>query len=232
VGITVEGKNFVNYAADAVIVATPTGSTAYSFSAGGPIVSPNVEGLIVSASAAHSSFNRSLMLSLDEQLELDVLPGSGRLALEVDGIIEGYASPGETFSIIPARAAAQVIRLGHTSFYERARRKLRVEGSAQVGAGDATDAVVVDSFEQSRYEALLGGEVVGKLYYRRHGEVVELAHTEIDQAFEGRGLAGRLASAALTDARARSAPVRVTCPFVTSYLERHPEFADVLEDPS
>ncbi len=232
VGITVEGKTFVNYAADAVIVATPTGSTAYSFSAGGPIVSPNVEGLIVSASAAHSSFNRSLMLSMDEQLELDVLPSSGRLAVEVDGIIEGYAAPGETFSIIPVPAAAQVIRLGHTSFYERARRKLRVEGSAQVGAGDAADAVVVDSFEQSRYEALLGGEVVGKLHYRRHGEVVELAHTEIAQAFEGRGLAGRLASAALTDARARSAPVRVTCPFVTSYLERHPEFADVLEDPS
>src|SRR4029450_285503 len=79
VGISVEGKNFVNYAADAVIVATPTGSTAYSFSAGGPIVSPNVEGRSVSASAAHSSFNRSLLLSIDERLQLDVLPTSGRL---------------------------------------------------------------------------------------------------------------------------------------------------------
>jgi NAD+ kinase len=232
VGISVQGKNFVNYAADAVIVATPTGSTAYSFSAGGPIVSPNVEGLIVSAAAAHSSFNRSLMLSLDEQLELDVLPGSGRLAVEVDGIIEGYAAPGDAFSIIPVPGAAQVIRLGHTSFYERARRKLRVEGSAQVGSGDASDAVVVDSFERSRYEALLGGEVVGKLHYRRHGEIVELAHTEIDQAFEGRGLGSRLASAALADARARSTAVRVVCPFVKSYLERHPEFADVLEEPT
>jgi NAD+ kinase len=85
VGINVEGSNFVRYAADAVIVATPTGSTAYSFSAGGPIVSPNVEGLLVSAAAAHSSFNRSLMLSPDEQLQLDVLPTSGRLAIEVDG---------------------------------------------------------------------------------------------------------------------------------------------------
>jgi NAD+ kinase len=232
VGIAVEGSNFVNYAADAVIVATPTGSTAYSFSAGGPIVSPNVEGLIVSASAAHSSFNRSLMLSMDEQLELDVLPGSGRLAVEVDGIIEGYAAPGDAYSIIPVPAAAQVIRLGRTSFYERARRKLRVEGSAQVGLGDAADAVVVDSFERSRYEVLLGGEVAGVLHYRRHGDTVELAHTEIDQAFEGRGLAGRLASAAFDDARARATPVRVTCPFVKSYLERHPEYADVVEDPA
>jgi NAD+ kinase len=228
VGIAVEGKNFVSYAADAVIVSTPTGSTAYSFSAGGPIVSPNVEGLIVTASAAHSSFNRSMILSMEERLELDVLPTSGRLAVEVDGIIEGYAGGGDQLSIIPVRAAAQVIRLGTTSFYERARRKLRVEGSAQVGIGDAGDATVVDNFERSRYEILLGGEVAGFLYYRRHGGAVDLAHTEIDQAFEGRGLAGRLASAALDDARARATPVTVTCPFVTSYLERHPEYTDLL----
>jgi NAD+ kinase len=232
VGIALEGKNFVNYAADAVIVSTPTGSTAYSFSAGGPIVSPNVEGLIISASAAHSSFNRSLVMALDEHLELDVLPRSGRLAVEVDGIIEGYAEPGDALSIVPVPSAAQVIRLGSTSFYERARRKLRVEGSAQVDAGDVSDATVVDSFEESRYEILLGGEVAGMLHYRRHGDLVELAHTEIDQAFEGRGLAGRLASAALADARARSTPVRVICPFVQSYLQRHPEYADIVEDPS
>ena len=228
VGIAVEGKNFVNYAADAVIVATPTGSTAYSFSAGGPIVSPNVEGLIVSASAAHSSFNRSLVLAMQEQLELEVLPSSGRLAIEVDGIIEGYAGAGDTLSIDPIPAAAQVIRLGRTSFYERARRKLRVEGSAQVGVPDAADASVVDNFEERRYELLLGGEVAGVLHYRRHGELIELMHTEIEQSFAGRGLGGRLASAALADARARATPVAVTCPFVTGYLERHPEYADLL----
>ncbi|MET0492333.1 MAG: NAD(+)/NADH kinase [Actinoplanes sp.] len=228
VGINVEGSNFVRYAADAVIVATPTGSTAYSFSAGGPIVSPNVEGLLVSAAAAHSSFNRSLMLSADESLELDVLATSGRLAVEVDGIIHGNASAGDKLAIVPVPAAAQVIRFGRTSFYERARRKLRVEGSAQVGGGDSTDATVVDSFEQSRYEILLGGELAGVLHYRRHGGRVELAHTEIDQAFEGRGLAGRLASAALDDARGRSTPVTATCPFVTSYLERHPEYQDLV----
>ena len=228
VGIKVENSNFVNYAADAVIVATPTGSTAYSFSAGGPIVSPNVEGLLVSAAAAHSSFNRSLMLSMDEKLELDVLAPSGRLAVEVDGIIRGYATAGDKLIIIPVPSAAQVIRLGHTSFYERARRKLRVEGSAQIPAGNAADATVVDSFEQQRYEILLGGEVAGVLHYRRHGGEIELMHTEIDQAFEGRGLGSRLAAAALDDARRRITPVVVTCPFVSGYLERHPEYHDLL----
>ncbi|GID26195.1 NAD(+)/NADH kinase [Paractinoplanes brasiliensis] len=232
IGICLEGKNFVSYAADAVIVATPTGSTAYSFSAGGPIVSPNVEGLIVTASAAHSSFNRPLMLALQERLELDVLPTSGRLAIEVDGIIEGYAAPGDKLLIEPIPSAAQVIRLGGASFYERARRKLRVEGSAQVGVPDSADAVVVDSFERQRYELLLGGEVAGVLHYRRHGDRVELLHTEIEQSFSGRGLAGRLASAALEDARGRATPVVATCPYVTGYLDRHPEYADLLATPT
>jgi NAD+ kinase len=132
VGITVEGHRFVQYAADAVIVSTPTGSTAYSFSVGGPIVSPTVEGLLVGAAAAHSAFNRSLLLSLDERLVLEVLPTSGRLAVEVDGIVRGFVTAGDALPVTPTRAAAQVVRLGQTTFYERARRKLRVYGSAEV----------------------------------------------------------------------------------------------------
>ena len=227
---TVEGSNFVNYAADAVIVATPTGSTAYSFSAGGPIVSPNVEGLIVSASAAHSSFNRSLMLSLDEQLELDVLPdqrpAGGRGGRHHRGLRRRPATSSPIVPVPgrrpghPARPAPRSTSGPGASCGSRAARR-----SASATPADAT---VVDSFEQSRYEILLGGEVAGVLHYRRHGGAVELAHTEIDQAFEGRGLAGRLASAALDDARARATPVRVTCPFVAGYLERHPEYADLL----
>ena len=228
VGITVEGHSFVKYVADAVIVSTPTGSTAYSFSAGGPIVSPTVEGLLVGAAAAHSSFSRYLMLSLDESLELDVLAASGRLAVEVDGIVLGHVGPGEKLKIVPVRAGAQVVRLGRTTFYERARRKLRVEGSAQVGIGDAADSSVVDNFEESRYEVLLGGELAGVLHYRRVGDRFELTHTEIDQAFQGRGLAGRLAAGALTDARTRAAQVLVTCPYVAGFVQRHPEYSDVV----
>jgi NAD+ kinase len=132
VAITVQGRRFVQYAADAVIVSTPTGSTAYSFSVGGPIVSPNVEGLLVGAAAAHSSFNRSLLLSLDESLVLEVLASSGRLAVEVDGVVRGYVTAGDTLPVTPIRAAARVVRLGESTFYERARRKLRVAGSPEV----------------------------------------------------------------------------------------------------
>src|SRR5258705_13712158 len=95
VAVTVQGHPFVSYAADAVIVATPTGSTAYSFSAGGPIVSPRAEGLLVVPSAPHSAFNRALFLSRAEPLTLEVLPSSGRLAVEVDGRLAGTVGPGE-----------------------------------------------------------------------------------------------------------------------------------------
>jgi NAD+ kinase len=131
VELTVESHPFVRYAADAVIVATPTGSTAYNFSAGGPLVSPNAEGLLVTPAAPHSAFNRALFLAASERLTLTVLPTSGELAVEADGIVVGHVNPGDTVQLRTLPAAAQVVRLGRTTFYQRAQRKLRLTGSAE-----------------------------------------------------------------------------------------------------
>ena len=131
VEVLVDGEPFVRYAADAVVVATPTGSTAYSFSAGGPIVSPRVAGLLVIPAAPHSVFNRALMLHHDEQLVLRVLGSSGRLAVEVDGQVAGHVGPGDAIAFQVDATAGKVVRLGRTTFYERARRKLQVSGSAE-----------------------------------------------------------------------------------------------------
>jgi NAD+ kinase len=131
VEVVVDGQPFVRYAADAVVIATPTGSTAYAFSAGGPIVSPTVDGLLVIPAAPHSSFNRAIMLGSSEHLELRVLGSSGRLAVEVDGIVSGHVGPGDLLSFRPLPGAGQLVRLGGTTFYERARRKLQVSGSAE-----------------------------------------------------------------------------------------------------
>ncbi|WP_336205016.1 NAD(+)/NADH kinase [Nonomuraea sp. LPB2021202275-12-8] len=132
VRVSPSGQPFVSYAADAVIVATSTGSTAYSFSAGGPVVSPRVEAVLVVPAAAHSSFNRALVLPADEEVTLEVLPISGRLAVELDGIVVGHLVPGDSITVAAAPGAAKVVRLG-TTFYERARRKLRVDGSVELG---------------------------------------------------------------------------------------------------
>jgi NAD+ kinase len=143
VSVTVSEQPFVSYAADAVIVATPTGSTAYSFSAGGPIVQPAVEALLVTPAAPHSAYNRGFVLSVTESVELDMLPASGRLAVEVDGIVEGYVEPGDQITMRARTQAAKVVRLGRTTFYQRARRKLRLTDSAEIPAsfGDGDGGV-------------------------------------------------------------------------------------------
>ena len=78
VAVRAAGHPFVTYAADAVVVATPTGSTAYSFSAGGPIVSPAVEALLVTPAAPHSAYNRGLVLSVRDSLALEIMPPADR----------------------------------------------------------------------------------------------------------------------------------------------------------
>ncbi|MFL6126372.1 NAD(+)/NADH kinase [Actinophytocola sp.] len=132
VAVRVSGHEFVSYAADAVIVATPTGSTAYSFSAGGPITSPAVEALLVTPAAPHSAYSRGVVLSVHDTVELDILPTSGRLAVEVDGEVRGYVEPGNRIELRGRPSAARVVRLGMTTFYQRARRKLRLTDSPEI----------------------------------------------------------------------------------------------------
>jgi len=132
VAVRVGGQPFVSYSADAVVVATPTGSTAYSFSAGGPITSPAVEALLVTPAAPHSAYSRGVVLSVRDEVTLELLPTSGRLAVEVDGQVEGYVSPGDRLDLRARPSAARVVRLGMTTFYQRARRKLRLTDSAEI----------------------------------------------------------------------------------------------------
>jgi NAD+ kinase len=139
VAVHVGGHPFVSYAADAVIVSTPTGSTAYSFSAGGPIMSPSVEALLVTPAAPHSAYNRGVVLSVADTVTLELLPSSGRLAIEVDGGVACYAGPGQSIGLRSRPGGAQVVRLGRASFYERARRKLRITDSAEIPSRLLTD---------------------------------------------------------------------------------------------
>jgi len=134
VAVLVGGEPFVSYAADAVIAATPAGSTAYSFSAGGPIISPSVEALLITPAAPHSAYNRGVVLSVTDMVTLELLPASGRLAVEVDGRVSCYADAGEGIDLRARPGGARVVRLGQTTFYQRARRKLRITDSAEIPA--------------------------------------------------------------------------------------------------
>jgi uncharacterized protein len=82
--------------------------------------------------------------------------------------------------------------------------------------------------ENDHYEAMLDGKIVGHVKFRtRPGQVV-LIHTETDPAYEGRGIGAALARGALDDVRARGLNALVLCPFIASYLKRHPEYQDLV----
>ncbi|MFL5884570.1 MAG: NAD(+)/NADH kinase [Thermoleophilaceae bacterium] len=124
--LRIDGELLVRYASDGVIAATPQGSTAYAFAAGGPLVSPRAQGMIVMPDAPHGLFNRAVVLAEGERLGIEVLPTSAPVSLERDGQLVGHAEPGATFDIEAKPDAARVVRVQPGGFAERARRKLGI----------------------------------------------------------------------------------------------------------
>ena len=110
--------------ADGLIVATPTGSTAYSLSAGGPIVRPTVEALIATPISPHTLTFRPLLVGSDEAVRLGLQPGHPRAMLTLDGQVSRMVKPGEEIEIRRARRHVSFITLRSGSFYDVLRRKL------------------------------------------------------------------------------------------------------------
>ena len=91
---------------------------------------------------------------------------------------------------------------------------------------------VTENQEARRFEIAVGGRLAGFVKYRRRPGQRVLTHTEIDGEFVGRGLGGRLVGAALDAARGAGVKVVPLCPFVAKYVERHPEYRDVIAEES
>lgn len=87
---------------------------------------------------------------------------------------------------------------------------------------------VVDNQAELRFELWVDGSRAGFIAYRREPGAVVLVHTDIDPAYEGRGLGSRLVAGALDDLRNRGLGLVPLCPFVVAYLRRHPEEADLV----
>jgi uncharacterized protein len=86
---------------------------------------------------------------------------------------------------------------------------------------------VSDAPDEDRYEARVDGDLAGFASYRLRGERIIFTHTEVEPAYEGKGVGSTLAKAALDDARGRGLTVVVQCPFISAYIRRHPEYADL-----
>jgi uncharacterized protein len=91
-----------------------------------------------------------------------------------------------------------------------------------------SEFAVVDQPGLHRYEISVDGEVAGSVRYVRHPDRLDLVHTEIRPAFEGRGLAARLVAGVLADVRAAGGRIVPSCPYVAAYLKRHPDQADLV----
>ena len=132
----VDGQLLVRYASDGVIAATPAGSTAYSYAAGGPIVSPQTRAMIVTPDAPHGLFNRAVVLGAEEQPgrrgPRQQRPGGGRGRRPA----AGGGRPGLDLDITPNPWPALVVRLGSAGFAERARRKLGITDPAALANYD------------------------------------------------------------------------------------------------
>ena len=109
---------------DALVVATAAGSSAYSCAAGGPLLSPSVRGIVVTPSAAMSGISRSLVLSEDDRLRLELLAEAGELAVEIDGNPHRDARPGDTLDVSVQPDAGLVVRLDPEVHARRSRVKL------------------------------------------------------------------------------------------------------------
>lgn len=126
--VEVDGRPVSRWGCDGVIVATPTGSTAYAFSAGGPIIWPQVEAIAIVPVAAHALFDRPLVIDPTSSVEITLLAGSGMIT--ADGTRHQVLPIQQRVTITPAAGRVRLARLTASPFTDRlvAKFKLPIDG--------------------------------------------------------------------------------------------------------
>ena len=127
--VYVNGELLNTYRADGVIVSTPTGSTAYNLSAGGPVVAPTASLIVITPICSHALNTSSIVLSADDEIVLEVGPGrDGNIeeaVVSFDGEEDVIIHTGEQIQIKKAEATAKLLKLNKISFLEIMRRKMK-----------------------------------------------------------------------------------------------------------
>jgi NAD+ kinase len=128
--VTVDGELIAAYAADGIVVATPAGSTAYSLSAGGPIVVPTVESILLSPISPHTLAIRPVVLPPTSEVIVEAVNAPDELLITVDGQVGTSFGPGDALSVRRAEPAVLLVRFSDMTFFSRLRRKLAWGGLA------------------------------------------------------------------------------------------------------
>ena len=123
--VTGDRVTISSFSGDGLVVATPTGSTAYSMAAGGPIVEPTAENIIIAPICAHSLHAKPFVLGANRSVGVRLAPGSKKTAyLSVDGGRAFRVGPGDWVECRRSRQTTQLVKLTGRSFYERINQKL------------------------------------------------------------------------------------------------------------
>jgi NAD+ kinase len=131
VRVAVNGEIIAAYAADGVVVATPTGSTGYSLSAGGPVVVPSLDSIVLTPISAHALAIRPLVLPPTAEIALQAEDGPEELLVTVDGQVGTTFSAGETLAVKRDEHPIMLVRFPGMTFFTRMRRKLGWGGLAE-----------------------------------------------------------------------------------------------------
>lgn len=115
----------ISYRADSIILSTPQGSTAYSLSAGGPVVSHDVKTIVMSAVAPHSFFNRSVLFGADEKVKI-TNPGTDTLNVSIDGRLYMRLSEGESCTVVKSEKSIKVLTFTENSMFSNLFKKMRL----------------------------------------------------------------------------------------------------------
>lgn len=122
--VSVEGEYATAYRADGLIISTPTGSTAYSLSAGGPIVSPSVEAIVLTPICSHTLTNRPIVLPASHRIEVAV-QSDQEIMLTVDGQVGVGLRERDVVEVVKATARMRLIRFPQKDFFSVLRTKLK-----------------------------------------------------------------------------------------------------------
>lgn len=125
VAASIDDRAFVTFAADALLVATPTGSTAYNLSARGPIVSPRLRALVMTPVSPHMLFDRPLVLDPSERVRLDVLEPRPAV-LVLDGASVATLEPGSSVTCTAADEPVRLVTFGGHDFHDILRAKFHL----------------------------------------------------------------------------------------------------------
>ncbi len=125
-----DGQLIAHFKADGLIVASPTGSTAYNLSAGGPIVHPGVDAVVLTPIAPHTLTNRPVVLPASAALELRAVAEDGRLVRDetyvtFDGQTGAILAPGDSIRVTRAAYALRLLKPGNRGYFQMLRQKLR-----------------------------------------------------------------------------------------------------------